>query len=132
MVGRVMGRAGNRSLEQCFNSAWNWKSYWQERSQTESKLALIRAEILYEQLRDWSEAYHLSEILANEDENDVYERMKDAALRIGLIRPTRCSQMPTSPYLTVLSQTKPPPWINTNVAKPDAVDGLQVGVNTFR
>ncbi|KAK5970517.1 Zinc knuckle, partial [Trichostrongylus colubriformis] len=52
-------------------------------------LALIRAEVLHEQLRDWPEAYHLSEILANEDMRSVYERMKDAALRIEHLRRQR-------------------------------------------
>ncbi|KAK5966850.1 hypothetical protein GCK32_012505, partial [Trichostrongylus colubriformis] len=52
-------------------------------------LALIRAEVLHEQLRDWPEAYHFSEILANEDMQSVYERMKDAALRIEHLRRQR-------------------------------------------
>ncbi|KAK5976066.1 hypothetical protein GCK32_013968 [Trichostrongylus colubriformis] len=52
-------------------------------------LALIRAEVLHQQLRDWPETYHLSKILANEDMRSVYERMKDAALRIEHLRRQR-------------------------------------------
>ncbi|KAK6026293.1 hypothetical protein OSTOST_07765 [Ostertagia ostertagi] len=55
----------------------------------EAALALIRAEVLHEQLRDWPEVYHLSEILANEDTRYVYERMKEAALRIQRLRKQR-------------------------------------------
>ncbi|KAK6031222.1 hypothetical protein OSTOST_02626, partial [Ostertagia ostertagi] len=55
----------------------------------EAALALIRAEVLHEQLRDWPEAYHLYEILTNEEVYYVYERMKDAAIRIEHLRKRR-------------------------------------------
>nr|CDJ93461.1 Hypothetical protein CBG21985 [Haemonchus contortus] len=55
----------------------------------EAALALIRAEVLHEQLREWPEAYHLYEILTNEEGYHVYERMKDAALRIEHLRKRR-------------------------------------------
>ncbi|VDO29162.1 unnamed protein product [Haemonchus placei] len=55
----------------------------------EVALALIRAEVLHEQLREWPEAYHLYEILTNEEGYHFYERMKDAALSIEHLRKRR-------------------------------------------
>ncbi|EYC05399.1 hypothetical protein Y032_0082g1560 [Ancylostoma ceylanicum] len=58
----------------------------------ERTIALIQAEILYEQLKHWPEAYHLAEILENEKSPKVFERMREAAVRIERIRESRCAK----------------------------------------
>ncbi|RCN29891.1 zinc knuckle [Ancylostoma caninum] len=52
----------------------------------EHTLGLIRAEVLQDQLQDWPEAYHTAEILETHQGHEVYEQVKQDALRIERIR----------------------------------------------
>ncbi|KAK6018296.1 zinc knuckle, partial [Ostertagia ostertagi] len=52
----------------------------------DNTLSLIRAEILQEQLSHWAEAVRLLEILETERGTQVYEKMKETALRVERLR----------------------------------------------
>ncbi|KAL6743631.1 hypothetical protein Aduo_016651 [Ancylostoma duodenale] len=96
----------------------------------ERTIALIQAEILYEQLKHWPEAYHLAEILESERSSKVFERMREAAVRIERIRDSRRAKGKETPQPSQPSHQQQKLWRKQREARIQNSFGSQSPSNT--